>query len=255
MIKETTEANREIQDSPERRAAFQIAFFGSGKEETASDKEAMKNARQVASQLVEKGFSIATGGYGGVMKAASEAAADQAQALGLNPKERVKAFPFASEQSRNREVANVHKTHSKTLPERLTHLVDESSGYVILGGGFGTTVELMVALESEVTNQNYFNGQRLAKPIVIIDPELKHADLLRQLAAREGKLNLPEVLNSIYFLNYDPESAQKAEMIITSYYQQSIGQEVDPETKSAIGRNNLANYLSQSQKFDQAAGI
>ncbi|MFA6215000.1 MAG: LOG family protein [Patescibacteria group bacterium] len=249
------EGARESQDSSERRAAYQVAIFGTGGETTKEDKIAIENASQVATRLVENGFSLGTGGYGGVMKAASEAGVEKAEALGLKPEAMVKAFTFEAEKLRPREVKKAGVIRSETLPQRLGHLVDESSAYVVLGGGQGTVVELFTALESERIGQRIGEEEKPVRPVIILDPTLKHTDLLTLQARKEKKLNDPKILDNVYVLGNEPQGAELTEKIVESYYWQSLGVPVDEETQEQLRRYNLGEFMRNQEEFEDGGGI
>lgn len=255
MTREKLSHSVEHRDSPERRASFRIAIFGTGGEITEDDQIAMGNAGKVAEQLVENGFSVATGGYGGVMKAASEAGTKKAEALGLRPEERVYAFPFESDKLITREVKKANIARAETLPQRLTHLIDESKAYVVFGGGQGTVVELFVVLENENITRRINNEKEPPRPVIILDPSLKHADLLTSQVKKEKKLNDPELLNNVYVLGNEPQGAQLTQQIIEGYYQQSLGMPVDGEIQEQFRRYNLGEFVRNREEFREGGGI
>lgn len=109
-----------------------IAVFGSS--EPRDGEPAYRLAYRTGQALAGAGFSVVTGGYGGVMEAASRGASDAGgHALGIisdifsarDPN------PFLTE-----------TVGSPDLYERTRFLIDRSDGYVVLAGKAGTLAEL-----------------------------------------------------------------------------------------------------------------
>ena len=90
-------------------------------------------AREIGSRLAEAGFTICTGGYLGVMEAASRGAREKGgRVFGIVMNE------FKSEP--NRYLTD--KVASKHFYERLQNLIQRSVGFVALRGGMGTVTEI-----------------------------------------------------------------------------------------------------------------
>jgi uncharacterized protein (TIGR00730 family) len=113
-----------------------ISVFGSGRCGTAD--EAYRLARDLGAALARAGFTVASGGYGGVMEAVSRGAADAGgQVLG------VVSSIFSGK-------ANKWVGETIVVPkweDRLLKLIALGNGCVALPGGTGTLVELSVAWE------------------------------------------------------------------------------------------------------------
>src|SRR5436189_3848046 len=90
-------------------------------------------AIQVGALLAESGFTICTGGYAGVMEAASRGAHERGgRVIGVTMNQ------FKSEPNRylTKKIASEH------FYERLQRLITQSVGYVALRGGMGTVTEI-----------------------------------------------------------------------------------------------------------------
>lgn len=114
-------------DTPERI----VTIFG-GAKCVESDLE-YGQARRVGQLLAESGFTICTGGYLGVMEAASRGAREAGgRVLGIVMNQ------FKSEPNRflTDKVATPH------FYERLQRLITRSVGFVAIRGGMGTVTEL-----------------------------------------------------------------------------------------------------------------
>jgi uncharacterized protein (TIGR00725 family) len=108
-----------------------ITIFGGSK--CGEDSTEYAQARRVGQLLAEAGFTICTGGYLGVMEAASRGAHERGgRVLGIVMNQ------FKSEPNRylTDKVASAH------FYERLQHLITRSVGFVAIRGGMGTVTEL-----------------------------------------------------------------------------------------------------------------
>ncbi|MDP8958649.1 MAG: LOG family protein [Actinomycetota bacterium] len=98
-----------------------------------------QEGRRLGRRLAQAGFSVATGGYGGLMEAVSEGAGEAGgQVIGVTVPT---VFP-------DRSGANPHITEERraaSLAERIHELTDVAAAAVALPGSIGTLTELMVA--------------------------------------------------------------------------------------------------------------
>ena len=92
-----------------------------------------QQARRVGQLLADSGFTICTGGYAGVMEAASRGAHERGgRVLGITMNQ------FKSEPNRYL----TEKVPSEHFYERLQRLITQSVGYIALRGGMGTVTEI-----------------------------------------------------------------------------------------------------------------
>jgi uncharacterized protein (TIGR00730 family) len=108
-----------------------VTIFGGAKCGEAS--EEYGHARRLGQLLAERGFTICTGGYLGVMEGASRGAREHGgRVLGIVMNQ------FKSEPNRylTEKVASAH------FYERLQNLIERSVGFIALRGGAGTVTEL-----------------------------------------------------------------------------------------------------------------
>jgi uncharacterized protein (TIGR00725 family) len=105
-------------------------FGGSRCDETSTE---YQQARRIGELLAEAGYVICTGGYLGVMEAASRGARERGgRVLGIVMNQ-FKAEP-------NRYLTD--KVASGHFYERLQHLITRSVGFIALRGGMGTVTEV-----------------------------------------------------------------------------------------------------------------
>lgn len=105
-------------------------FGGSRCDENSTE---YQEARRVGELLAEAGYVICTGGYLGVMEAASRGARERGgRVLGIVMNQ-FKAEP-------NRYLTD--KVASAHFYERLQHLITRSVGFIALRGGMGTVTEV-----------------------------------------------------------------------------------------------------------------
>jgi uncharacterized protein (TIGR00730 family) len=108
-----------------------VTIFG-GAKCRESDLE-YEQARRIGQLLAEAGYTICTGGYLGVMEAASRGAHERGgRVLGIVMNQ-FKAEP-------NRYLTD--KVASPHFYDRLQHLITRSVGFIALRGGMGTVTEL-----------------------------------------------------------------------------------------------------------------
>ncbi|HUK53896.1 MAG TPA: LOG family protein [Candidatus Binatia bacterium] len=138
-----------------------ITVFGSSR--PAPGHARYEEARALGQALVAAGFSVCTGGYGGVMEAVSRGAKEAGgTTLGITA---------ASFRSRvNRWVDE--EVRVATWEERLFELVRRGDGYVACQGGTGTLVE--VAVVWEMLNKRAMPSKPFAVLGAFWQPVLEH---------------------------------------------------------------------------------
>lgn len=108
-----------------------VTIFGGSR--CKEDSEEYKMAKELGRKLAEAGYTICTGGYLGVMEAASKGAREKGgRVLG------VVLNQFKSEP--NRYLTD--KVATRHFYERLQNLIERSVGFVALRGGMGTVTEI-----------------------------------------------------------------------------------------------------------------
>lgn len=108
-----------------------VTIFGGSK--CGEDSEEYTQAREVGSLLAEAGFTICTGGYLGVMEAASRGAREKGgRVFGIVMNQ------FKSEP--NRYLTD--KVASDHFYDRLQNLITRSVGFIAIRGGMGTVTEI-----------------------------------------------------------------------------------------------------------------
>ena len=113
-----------------------ITVFGSSRPRAGDPQYAA--AQSLGAALAAQGFTVCSGGYGGVMEAVSRGAKDAGgRTLGITASFfRARVNKWVDEEIR-----------MKTWQERLFELVKRGHGYVVCPGGTGTLVELAVVWE------------------------------------------------------------------------------------------------------------
>jgi len=260
-----SEKNRSEQsekiDSPENRQAFRVSIFGTATDiesDTGKEKPAIKLAYNLGEKFIDQGFSISTGGYAGIMKAASDGAATKAEVLGINPKERVFAYTMTDKANKYTDLEIKEETGSKfpsdTLSQRLGRLIDESSGYVILNGGQGTVNELQNTLETERMAKT-LDEKKQPRPVIIMDESIEMTDILYEAYRRQKKMKAPITAENVFVLNVNPEALDLASKIMEAYYLRNLGKKTDEELKAEFGNISLGSFIENKVKFEQGSGI
>lgn len=132
-----------------------VTVFGGARVEPDSDEYLA--AQELGRALAQRGFSVVTGGYNGVMEAVSRGA-KEAGGLAIGVTVDVIATNFA--RVPNSYVDQEVKTAA--LLERIDKMVELGSAYVVLPGGAGTLAELGVVWNLALL------GAIKQKPIVVV---------------------------------------------------------------------------------------
>ena len=136
------------------RAVRKVTMFGSAR--TLPDDPLYAHAREAASRLAGAGWMVVTGAGPGIMAAGFEGAGRE-KSMGINIR-----LPF--EQGANEFIAGDPKlVEMKYFFTRKLMLLKESSGFVVLPGGFGTLDEALELLTLMQT------GKADPAPVVFLD--------------------------------------------------------------------------------------
>lgn len=150
-----------------------VTIFGSSK--PLNNEEQYLTAYSLAKELALSGFDICTGGFGGIMEAASKGAVDGgAEAIGVT----VDLWSGRTNKYVTKEIS------CNTLFERINKLIELGDGFVVLQGGTGTLLEL--AAVWEYCNKNMME----AKPIVC------HSSIWKVIVAEMNQQMLLEGRNA-----------------------------------------------------------
>ncbi|MEO1287608.1 MAG: TIGR00730 family Rossman fold protein [Chloroflexota bacterium] len=113
-----------------------VAVFGSARVKPNTD--VYQQSYDVGQALAEAGYVTMTGGYDGVMAAASQGASDASGAVqGIT----VAELKYIGESRVNQWVTE--EIRYETLHERILHLVKTADAHVVMPGGLGTAQELI----------------------------------------------------------------------------------------------------------------
>ena len=135
-----------------------ISVFGSSR--IPHDGPEYREAYEVGRLLAERGYAVCNGGYSGTMEAVSRGAKEAGgRTIGIT----VDVFSSRSPNSYIDE-----EIGTDTLLLRLDKLTEVADGYIILGGGIGTLLEL--ALVWNLQLMGVFD-----KPIVLLGPAWRAA--------------------------------------------------------------------------------
>ncbi len=154
-----------------------VTIFGSSR--PRAGEADYEEARALGTALARQGLTVCTGGYGGVMEAASRGAKEAGgRTLGVT-----------AEFFRSRTNAWVdEEVRVATWQERLFELIRHGDAYVACKGGTGTLVELAVVLE--MVNK----GIMPSKPLVALSDFWK--SIIERTILAEGLRDLPNRMES-----------------------------------------------------------
>lgn len=150
-----------------------ITIFGSSK--PLNNEEQYLTAYQLAKKLALNGFDICTGGFGGIMEAASKGAVEGgAEAIGVT----VDLWNGRTNKFITKEIV------CETLFERINKLIELGDGFVVLQGGTGTLLELAAVWE-------YCN-----KNMMYVKPIACHSSIWKVIVTEMNKQMLLEGRNA-----------------------------------------------------------
>lgn len=167
-----------------------VTIFGGSR--CSQDSPEYKDAMELGRRLAESGFTICTGGYLGIMEAASRGAREKGgRVFGIVMNQ------FKSEPNRylTDKVATDH------FYDRLQNLITRSVGFVAFRGGMGTVTEISLVwnkLQTKVLER---------RPLVLV------GDCWKQVVAAWQK-NLPVSDADVNFLDFADNAEQASEIII-----------------------------------------
>jgi uncharacterized protein (TIGR00730 family) len=170
-----------------------VTIFGSAR--VKPDDIYYQKTENMTRLLVQNGFSVITGGGGGIMEAANKGASEAGgKSVGMNIQ-----LPF--EQKPN-PYSNIH-LHYKYFFIRKVMFVKYAVAYVILPGGFGTMDELFEALTLIQTKKIK------SFPLILMGSEYWRGllDWLKKTMLQEGKIS-PADLDLIQIVD-EPEEVVK----------------------------------------------
>ncbi|HEY8084873.1 MAG TPA: TIGR00730 family Rossman fold protein [Methylophilaceae bacterium] len=168
---ESTERLKEIRPA--------VSIFGSAR--TPPDNPYYKLTEDIARKLSDAGFSVITGGGGGIMEAGNKGAFfGKSPSVGLNI------------QLPHEQIANSFQDISQSFRHffaRKVMFVKFASAYVVMPGGFGTLDELMEALTLVQT------GKTRRIPIILVCSEFWAGmlDWFRSTLVTEGMINAEDM--------------------------------------------------------------
>jgi hypothetical protein len=169
-----------------------ISVFGSSAPKPGS--EPYETARTVGRLLAEAGLVVQTGGYSGVMSAASQGAHEAGgHVIGVTSAQIEQFRPAPANQWVVQEIKHA------TLRQRLLYLVDNCDGVIVMPGGIGTLSELALIWSFVQV------GELSPRPIIAVG-ELWQ----RTLTAFMDDLYITEAYRSLVTLAPTPTNAVSA---------------------------------------------
>jgi len=177
-----------------RKHDASITVFGSARPPEGHAQ--YEEARALGRALATLGFTVCSGGYGGVMEAVSRGAKEAGgRALGVT------ASSFRSRANRWLD----EEVRVATWQERLFELVRRGDGYVACQGGTGTLVELAVVWE--MLNKRVMNP----KPFAVLGGFWQ--PILDRVRAGESALQPGEAGQEIALVHQCPDAAGAADYL------------------------------------------
>ena len=174
-------------DNPDEKI---VTIFGGSK--CSQDSPEYQDARDLGARLAEAGFTICTGGYLGIMEAASRGAREKGgRVLGIVMNQ------FKSEPNRylTDKVATNH------FYDRLQNLITRSVGFVAFRGGMGTVTEISLVWNKLTT------GVLPRRPLVLVGD-------CWQAVVDSWQQNLVVSNSDLAFLDFADNAEQASKIVI-----------------------------------------
>jgi uncharacterized protein (TIGR00730 family) len=159
-----------VPSSPTNSLPKVVTVFGSSRPRQGEPD--YEDARSLGRALADAGFSVCSGGYGGVMAAVSRGAKERgAQTFGVTA-------DFFTNSKANEWIDVEVRMH--TWQERLFELIDRADAFIACKGGTGTLVELAVVWEmlnkSVITPKPFATLGNFWEPVIerVREVELAH---------------------------------------------------------------------------------
>lgn len=159
-----------------------ITIFGGSR--CSENSPEYKEAEELGARLAEAGFTICTGGYLGVMEAASRGAREKGGRVFGIVMNQFKKEP-------NRYLTD--KVASRHFYERLQNLIGRSVGFVALRGGMGTVTEISLVWNKLQT------GVLEKRPLVLLGDCWKNVveSLQQNLAVSDKDVSLLDFAETV----------------------------------------------------------
>jgi uncharacterized protein (TIGR00730 family) len=171
-----------------------VSIFGSARTEPGT--EYYELARETSFQIAKAGFTVITGGGGGIMEAANRGAAEaEGNSVGLNIE-----LPFE-------QMPNDHQNISLTFKYffcRKVMFLKYANGFIVMPGGFGTMDEFFESLVLiQTLKQAYF-------PVVLMGSEYWSGliDWVNDVMLKQHEYVSPEDMNVFTMVDEPTEAAK-----------------------------------------------
>ncbi len=184
-----------------------VSIFGSAR--TAENHPNYQLGREVASELVKKGFGVISGGGPGIMEAANRGAREaEGVSIGLN-------IDLPHEQKANPYIDPEHLIDFNFFFVRKVMFVKYAQGFVVLPGGFGTMDELFEALTLIQTRKS------TQFPVVLMGTSFWGGllDWLRETMLAAGNISKENL--DLFMVTDDPVQAAE---YIARFYEERVMQ-------------------------------
>lgn len=173
-----------------------VTVFGGSRVEPESDEYTA--ALELGRALAQRGMTVVTGGYNGIMEAVSRGAKETGgHVIGVTVDVIARNFARVPNAYLDQEVKTA------ALLERIDKMVELGAAYVVLPGGAGTLAELGIVWNLALL------GALQGKPLVVVGNGWQR--VLRSMIAE-----LHTIETDLQFLRFVPDVAAAVEVLATS---------------------------------------
>jgi len=262
----TERSASELLEDEEALKDYTVVTFGTGGDKAPEDKIGVASARRLGKLVTgEMGMSGASGGFDvGAIKAYTEGLTEGLQERGKTDQseEYIYSIPLGKDVIDLPSVQGATTESISILPDRKAALQKKGSAFIAVAGSAGTFDELLSTMTEEglYARANRPEALPYDRPIIIVDPTLRHTDSIRAIARVNGeKAKAVGKLGPTYVVNDD---ADVVKSILETYYLMAHKENLSEEDQQELGQRlqdleqyKLTAFLDENKINEEGGGI
>lgn len=257
---------QELLEDEEALKDYTVVAFGTGGDITPEDQIGVASARRLG-KLVTGGLGMSGGSGGfdvGAMKGYTEGLREGLGERGKadQSEEYIFSIPLGEDVVDLPIVEGATTERISILPDRGGALQKLGSAFIAVAGSAGTFDELLSTMTEEGLYARAHRPEALpyVRPIIIVDPTLRHANSIRAIARVNGeKAGTVAKLGPTYVVNDDPEIVKN---ILETYYLMAHRESLSAEDQQVLDQRlqdleqyKLTAFLDENRINEAGGGI